>query len=217
MGTISDYVVKRKRNLGHWEGVLEEWILAIEKYSRMSGGEAPYWYNERANIGLLAAATWRTGGIALEEFPHGKSEPKISDDGKTQETVTRNGRCDLWICHGTKSERIEAKFRWLNMASDRIAEFAEESINKAVKDASKSKSDDGQAAVGVTFLPLFVKASKITDEKTIELYIEETIATLRNLDVDLIAWCFPIRLRSYVGEDYGNQLPGIVMLAKRVS
>ena len=217
MGTISDFEVKRKRSLGHWEGVLEEWILAIEKYARMSGGEAPYWYNERANIGLLAAAAWRTGGVALEEFQHEKSEPKISEDGETVETMTRNGRCDLWICLGTKSERIEAKFRWLNMASDRIAEFAEESLNKALNDASKSKCDDAQGAVGVSFFPIFVKANKVTVERPIENYIEQTIANLRKVDSDLIAWSFPIRFRSHVGEKYNNLLPGVVMLAKRVS
>jgi len=216
MKTISDFQVKRKKTLGHWEGLLEEWIFAIEKYCRMSGGEAPYWFTERANVGLLAAAAWRAGAVALEEFQHEKSEPDISETGNTAEPITKNGRCDLWVCHGTKSERIEAKFRWLNMNSERIAELAEKSLGEALKDASKSMSDDGQPAVGVAFFPLFVKATVVAGEKVVEDYIEETIVILRKVDADLIAWCFPARLRSDLSEN-GYCRPGVVMLVKRVS
>lgn len=195
---------------------MEEWILAIERFCRLSDGDVPYWYNERANVGVLSAAAWRAGAVALEEFQHEKIDIENFESKTADKDAKWNGRCDLWISDGKRSERVEAKFRWLNMTSDRIAEFAEVSLKQAVSDASNSKSDDGQAAVGVAFLPLSVKASKVTDEKTIELYIEETIATLRKVDADLIAWCFPIRLRDYIGEQYGYQLPGVVMLAKRV-
>lgn len=194
--------------------MMEEWILAIDRFSRLSDGDAPYWYNERANIGVLSAAAWRSGSVALEEFQHEKIDVENSENGASESENKWSGRCDLWVSNGKKSERIEAKFRWLNMASERMTEFADECLATALKDAEKSRSDDGQGAIGVAFFPLFVKESKVTADNSIEAHINKSISELCNIDADLVSWCFPIRLREHVSEKYRNQLPGIVMLAK---
>lgn len=218
MGSIANVLVKRKRNLGHWEGIIEEWILAIERFSRLSEGDVPYWYNERANVGVLSAAVWRAGGIALEEFQHEKNMDVVTaEDDRLGSKTNWTGRCDLWVSFGKKSERVEAKFKWINMDSERMIEFAEACLADAMSDAKMSKSDDGQPAIGVAFLPVFVKTSKVTDEKPLETYIDDTVSKVKNMDVDLVAWSFPIRLRDYVGEKYNNHLPGVILLAKKIN
>jgi hypothetical protein len=82
--TYRGYVIKNRKGLKHWEPLLEEWLLCIERYCRIwKGGDAPYIHKERANIGLLSAAAWRCGWIALEEFRHekgGRSGIRIADD-----------------------------------------------------------------------------------------------------------------------------------------
>ena len=65
--------------------LLGTWCSLIERYcARMGPEDAPYDHNERANVGLLSAAAWQIGLIALEEFPPHKKD--------------KDGRCDLWIC-----------------------------------------------------------------------------------------------------------------------
>ena len=133
METIANYIIKNKRNIGHWDALLEEWILSIERFSRITNGDVPYWYNERANIGVLAAAAWRCGRIALEEFQYEKID--VSSNGETDETAQNhwNGRCDLWISNDRSAEIVEAKFKWLNMRSEKMTEFAASCLDAAVR------------------------------------------------------------------------------------
>jgi hypothetical protein len=67
----------------------------------------PYWYTERPNVGLLAAAVWRSGGRALEEFRTNKN-----GDGKPV-----YGRCDLWLEAKGTSFECEAKRHWVDLVS----------------------------------------------------------------------------------------------------
>jgi hypothetical protein len=41
--------------------VLWEWLGVMDRYVRLSGGDLPWWYNERASISVFAGAVWRTG------------------------------------------------------------------------------------------------------------------------------------------------------------
>lgn len=216
MNTIADFLIKRKRNIGHWEGIAEEWILAIERFSRITNGDASYWYNERANVGVLSAAAWRCGLVALEEFQHEKVDVSASGETDEQALKTWNGRCDLWICGDKKSELVEAKFHWINMLSKQISELAANYLDIAVCDAVNTRGTDDIDAIGVAFLPVYVKENKINDSMTLEDIIEQTIEAVQKIDADLVAWCFPKRLRKHVGEQYGNYLPGIIMLARKV-
>lgn len=71
--------------------ILKTWTELVLKYSNsFLQGDTCYWFNERANISMLAAAAWkpRGGWLALEEF----STYKHGEDA-----ALKNGRCDLWI------------------------------------------------------------------------------------------------------------------------
>ena len=211
MNTIADFLIKRKRNIGHWEGIAEEWILAIERFSRITNGSASYWHNERSNVGVLSAAAWRCGLVALEEFQHEKVDVSSSEETDEENLETWNGRCDLWICGDKKSE-----FHWINMLSKQLPECAASYLDAAVRDAANTRGTGGVDAIGVAFLPVYVKANKINDSMTLENVIEKTICSMQKVDADLVAWCFPKRLRDHVSEKYGNALPGVIMMAKKV-
>lgn len=216
METVANYIINNNRNIGHWNALIEEWILSIERFSRITNGDAPYWYNERANIGVLSAAAWRCGRIALEEFQYEKID--VSSSGETDETIQKkwNGRCDLWISSDRTAEIVEAKFKWLNMRSEKITELATSCLDQAVIDAANTKGHDDTKAIGVAFLPLYAKVDKIGDVKDLEKVIAETIIIARKFPADLVAWSFPKRLRKHIGEKYNNYLPGIILLAKSV-
>lgn len=39
--------------------VLERWFDCIDRYNAVRGdNDTPYWYDEKANLGLLSAAAW---------------------------------------------------------------------------------------------------------------------------------------------------------------
>jgi hypothetical protein len=219
MSSIAGYTVKNKKHLGHWEALMEEWMLCIERYSRTSDGDVPYWHNERANVGVLAGAAWRCGRIALEEFQYEKID--VSADEKTDNSTTPeqrkwNGRCDLWIATEKTEEVIEAKFKWLNLLSDKLDEQASTCLDAALKDAANTQGGDDLRAIGVAFLPIYAKASKVGDPTALTAQINAALPRFEKLPADLVAWSFPKRLRNHVGEAYNNYLPGVLLLAKAV-
>ncbi|WP_174874809.1 hypothetical protein [Vogesella oryzae] len=216
METIAGYKIKNKRGLGHWDALLEEWFLSIERYSRITDGGAPYWFNERANVGVLAASAWRCGRIALEEFQYEKVDVSNSEDTDEEAIKKWNGRCDLWMRGDRIEEIVEAKFKWLNLCSDKTNENALTCLDQAVKDAANTKGHDEIRAVGVAFLPVYAKVDKVGDIESLEVLISDKVASISKQSVDLVAWCFPFRVRKSVSEKYRNYLPGVILLASAV-
>lgn len=214
IATIASYSIRSKK-LSHWEPLIEEWILSIERYSRLTNGDAPYLYNERANVGVLAGAAWRCGRIALEEFQSEKSGESLNEQTGKVAYTERKGRCDLWICDEQSDEEvIEAKFKWVNMLSSKKGDLAEICLRDAVGNARTTRGREKIRSIGTAFLPVYANSKKIKDTKVLETKIADTIQMAQGLKADLVAWCFPKRLREYVGEEFGNYLPGVILLAK---
>ena len=74
--------VLARGRLAHWEELLEEWCLVHERYCRLVKDDAIYWYGERPNIAAIAAAAWRCGWVALEEFSQSKGERRSRVSGR---------------------------------------------------------------------------------------------------------------------------------------
>lgn len=92
--TVTGYKGKEKAEL---EGVLSRWLKLVNQYSlqHSDSGDECYWYNERATLGVLAAAAWqKKGWCALEEFSNDKHR-KSGDQSP--------GRCDLYMLGITNS------------------------------------------------------------------------------------------------------------------
>src|SRR5882762_7405548 len=85
--------------------VLWKWInLNLQFAKRTELRDCPWWYNERSSVGLLSAATWACGGLALEEYITRKANTGIH----------RRGRCDLRIELGRMHFACEAKQLWFH-------------------------------------------------------------------------------------------------------
>ncbi|MCB0743518.1 MAG: hypothetical protein KDC67_06415 [Ignavibacteriae bacterium] len=201
--TIRGYKIKSRKGLSHWDALLEEWMLCIERYTRVRYGDQPYAYNERANIGLLAAAAWRCGRTAIEETRAIKgyfNKPKWT------------GRIDLWIGDDKEEELIESKFKWLPINSPKDADLIISlTMKEALADAKKSAGiykNDGVRSLGIGFFPVYLKSRH---KNKINEMILKSVNEAQLYPYHAIAWCFPKEARNEITEQK-NLLPGIIMV-----
>lgn len=206
METLRGYKLKSRKGLSHWDPLLEEWLLTMERYSRiMKGEDAAYWYNERSNIGVLAGAAWRCGRIALEEF-------QLKKGFRNREK--RNGRCDLWIATEADEEYIEAKFRWIALRSVNVERIVEESLRIATLDAKRTRGNDTDTkAIALGFFPVYVSNRWTND---LDELIASAVKKVLSIDYHAVAWCFPKEVRRGIVSVNGNLRPGIILVAKNV-
>jgi hypothetical protein len=206
MQPLRGFKIKKRKGMLHWELLLEEWLLANERYCRiMDGEDAPFIYNERSNVGILAGAAWRCGRVSLEEFQQEKghkNKPKW------------NGRADLYMASEESEELIEAKFSWLNLRSNEMNTQAKKVLNSAIDDAKKTRGTNPEIrCIGVAFLPVWIPC---TSEPEVEEKISTAITSLCELDCHAIAWCFPKEYRR-VKSNKGNYTPGVFLIATNCS
>ncbi len=202
MENIRGFRIKGNRGLSHWAPLLEEWMLATERFCRVSkGADAPYAYTERAHVGLLAAAAWHCGWIALEEFQHEKGVKYRPKWG---------GRGDLYLVSNGRSELVEAKFRWLSFRANKFQELATQMLAEAVDDARHANGAKDFSGVGVAFLSFYAPPSS---KKPIIEHINPCVEKLLAVKSDAVAWCFPRETRG-MENDSGEILPGTAMLIR---
>lgn len=209
--TISDYIIKNKC-IKHWETIIEEWIVAVEKFTRITN-DAPYWYDERANVSVLAGAAWRSGKIALEEFQQNKTETANQQD--EQHIKERRGRSDLWIQDERNSDFVEAKFKWLNLADNNKNTIAQKTLESAVADAERVAPYENFGKIGVAFLPVYIKKQDCPRVSSLNGKIYSAIDEILSIKCSLVAWTFPRKMRDYIYND-DERLPGIILLAKKI-
>jgi hypothetical protein len=98
--------------------VFDEWRNALAAFSRVVLGDLPWWYNETAAVGFLAAAAWRAGGVAIVEFDSERSD---------KDARRFRGRCDLYLALSGAAYYAEAKqtFHWLSESVDYVGAVAD--------------------------------------------------------------------------------------------
>lgn len=165
--------------------ILKQWLVVQSKYLRTVRGDIWWQYSERPYTGLLAAAVWMIGGIALEEW-------KINGRPQYGSTYARN---DLWIRYRDTDLVIEAKHKFLiieserdfkekiKAARDKLKEAFNESRDVAKEDAPKSKR------LGVLFLCCTFRSQVSQDDaiKTRRKWIEHID---KRIKYHGIAWIF---------------------------
>ena len=210
--TIRGYHLKGKKGLDHWDALLEEWLLAHERYCRiMKDYDAAHWYKETPNVSILCAAAWRCGRIALQEF---KTKKKV----RGEESWV--GRGDLWICTDTdgKEEFIEAKHKFVSLSGAKDKDglpAIRTSMEEATEAANEARRGQGAetAALAVVFASVY--APKRSIDK-IDQLIKEFCETIKSsADYHALAWCFPKETRKLQGKK-GYYNPGIAMLVKNI-
>jgi len=142
--------------------VLQAWIDSVQQYVKLfEGYDLPYWYNERANVSVLAGAAWKAGFVALEEYQTKKTsqsnkEPMAVEspkDKKGQQNYFQ-GRNDLYIGNQSHEWVIEAKVAYpdLSNAALRDPHLANQ-MESAIKCACELNED------GMHLAALFVAPS----------------------------------------------------------
>ncbi|OPG77757.1 hypothetical protein B1218_19130, partial [Pseudomonas ogarae] len=83
--------------------MLERWFDCIDRYNAVRGdNDTPYWFDEKANLGLLSAAAWMAEMVTLQNAPTRKQ----NEEGE------RNVSADLLIASTEERAFIQATQRW---------------------------------------------------------------------------------------------------------
>ena len=171
--------------------------------------DVPWWYNERADLSVLAGAIWKSGNVAFEEFVDEKR--KISRrTGKLSRKYT--GRVDLHFSVRGKTFIAEAKQCWSGAAApnhntpNKIAKF----LKKACDDIRRSKPHN-QRRLGIVFAIPYIRAQHV---KHIDDRVKKWISAIRDVDCDAMAWIFPaVARRAKHGTSY---FPGIAIFIREI-
>jgi|SRR5665213_1855171 len=179
---------------------LKGWTEANERYAQaFRGDDALYWWDERPNIGALAAGAWLGGLVAIEEYKAFKGEAKLTDKP--------NGRTDLFISqrNGLNAAVIEAKMHWWGKGeSGRLAT----KMLKACADACRNNEIDTR--IGCSFvIPRWEK--KRASQHDIDDFVTEAQGSAGKLDA--LAWSFPISARELHPPNKNSKFvyPGILI------
>lgn len=179
---------------------LRAWGHMVKEYCAAHDDDAPYWYNERANVGMLHAAAWASGCVGVEEY----SSVKEDADGNEWQ-----GRRDLYILNRAagKAACVEAKQGWVTPG---VAETTITNVmDSATRDAHTIQRGIYRAAA--TFYT--VKLPPGSDE---EAERGRLLARLRSMkpNIHLLAWSFPAEMAGKVSADrWGKEWlwPGVAV------
>lgn len=202
-GAINGYVLPIK-SLAYWEPIIEEWVLMIDRYCRIWKDDAPYWYTERANIGLLAGACWRAGFLSLEEFQWKKgyvNKPKYI------------GRADLWIGNESRDVIVEAKMKRLSLSSNGPSKTIGPVLKAAYDAAKSSKGNQNMDAFGMVFISAYaIEAKKDNIDDLIKKMAKQLGEDFKDC---MIFWHFPSETRTVLHNDK-KIYPGLFSVARKV-
>ena len=187
--------------------VLNKCIRLNRAYSeKIQWEDCAWWANERASVGILAAAAWLAGGVALEEY----STRKVK--GKKQGA----GRCDLFFTTVKNKFACEAKQVFPRFEKGRTADFSKlkERFDSACEDTKKLSKNEGPR-LGICFVTPRFGRSRI---KGMDKSLKDFLNRIQNeLEFDAIAWCFPKEARKMEWEPNNKTYPGIIILIRKVS
>jgi hypothetical protein len=165
--------------------VLERLVSIHRRFIQVCGDDPwPYWYGERPQVGLLAAAVWLENGVALEEH----------SVKKLKERKRKRGRNDLYLNIDKTLFECEAKRVPLNLGGNTKAGAAKVSkvLDWAIDDV---KHLDGKKGLALCFVTLQILRKKSSD-------MEPKLRLLRDSvrkKSDALVW---------IGVDEANKLPG---------
>lgn len=202
---------KSDSKLRKLEPVLNNWIGIVQEYSKAFKDEdACWWYTERANVGILAAAAWRTNGwIALEEYSTSK---------RGDETDSKNGRCDLYITEKNhdNSFAFEAKLAWQTMRFDGVGKI-KILIKGAWEDAGNLEKTEAKTRVAACFaIPRIPARFARTDDFDSQVlkWLEQVLS---DVPWDAVAWVFPKDSRQLknTSQNKPQIYPGVLLILRK--
>lgn len=174
--------------------LLERWFDCIDRYNAVRGdNDTPYWYDEKANLGLLSAAAWMAEMVTLQNT----QTRKQIEDGE------RNARADLLIASSEARAYLQATQRWPRVNGLNLTQ----ALAEITCDARRiSYSSDLKLGC------LFVAPQKAQHGATPE-ELQDMVDDLQKENTCAVAWYFPYAYRKLHNEA-GNYHPGIALLLK---
>lgn len=179
-----------------FEKLRPHWFQVMRKYAETWGWEkreAHWGYRERTHIGFLAAAVWKAGGVALEEY----STDKFRETNKGSQKG--NGRCDLFFRIKKQGYTLEAKHAWSTLGSEkRSLKPIKRNIRWACKDAAAVQGQGKQ--LGVVFITIKNPAA-IPQKEDVDEAIRRWLEALQHHRIlksyYMLAWFFPEEARMW--------------------
>jgi hypothetical protein len=186
--------------------ILTSWFAVIHDYAKKSGGDAIYWYNERANIGAFASALSRNKCSVLEEFGCEKARGPDSWRGRADISFYQQG---VWYV-------AEAKQKWQVLSDRAMTIDTEACLEKSCRDAESAWQGMRECVpFGMTFVVPWIRFG---ERRNIQNYVD-TLSEGINADTycDFWAYCAPGRFRNLRAPDgKRNYHPMILVLGKRI-
>ena len=174
--------------------VLERWFDCIDRFNAVRGdNDTPYWYDEKANLGLLCAAAWMAEMVTLQQTPTRKQ----NEEGE------RNSRADLFIATAEERAYFQATQRWPRVNSLNLTQALQDITSDA-----KRISYASDLKLGC----LFVAPQKAQQSATPE-ELQDIVDDLQMEHSCAVAWYFPYAYRKLRNEA-GHYHPGIAVLLK---
>jgi hypothetical protein len=201
--------------LDPWHCVLERWAGIVHRYVEgyVRDGhltDAPYWYNERANLGALLGAVWKVdGSMVLEEYK------VIRRNGVDASAPGTWGRADAWFRVGGREYDVEAKIVW-PWTAEAVGKGLAAALDAGCAQALSSEHGDESQRVSITFV---VPSTAPTKAKDLDGTLRDMAGAIKSrTDVDLFAWCFPKLARNLTsrleGKSYGRIFPGVFLVGR---
>jgi len=195
--------------------VLKAWVEAVLRYCRIQAFEdAPWYFNERANISLLAGAAWTLKNwAALEEFSTKKR-------ARQEDQKDRNGRCDLYLCTRDHHFAFEAKLAWQTIGGADELSSVQRELKRAWDDAGELDIAEGDSRIAATFVvPRLTKVNAKLPATEVQRLVEDWVKSdvfdfkgrPRSPKPDALAYVFPGKFQGFVGARNGYLFPGVVL------
>ncbi|OKQ15661.1 hypothetical protein [Vibrio antiquarius] len=186
-------------------------------YSNYDKGkfDLAYFYNERANISILAGAIWRQSeykALVLEEYSTDKE--KQTDDNKDINARGYRGRRDLWFCLNEQQFRCEAKQLWWSLESLNEHDFSS-AIKLADREANKIERqyiDGDNFALGIVFITFKIRRTNLGKGSSCLAELDRLIARYQQDDLITHKLVLDEVLRS--GGESTTLYPGVLVLLK---
>lgn len=190
------------------KSIIKRWTNLIDAFTKELApyGDAPFWYNERTNLGILAGAVWQNGGYVLEEI-------SIQNDFRDKKTTGRADCCFRWM---GQNYIIESKQYWppFSIKNFKLTENLNRKFDDIDKQIHKYAAPDEQLWGMIFVVPSLPKKQKNYVGEYIRNFTKSLINYKKlNRDISL-AYVFPQSARELVYEEEGRIYPGVVLVGK---
>ncbi len=201
----------KSRGLRRLGAILEKYLELNKSISvawRLE--EFPWWYNERASTGVLAAAAWKCNAIAFEEYATDKRHRKR---GKRQ-AKNYTGRNDLYLKIGKREYILEAKnvFPTAFPTPENSLPKIRSVLKQAIHDVKNNRESGVRKLAAVFVAPRFYLKRMKNRKQAIGKWID----VVSKIRCSARAWIFPNEAIKHAESNGKRLYPGVVLILKEV-